>query len=256
MDWTELLFPRTCPACGGPIAAGQTLCAECERRVARNTSPYCPFCGVSAKDCRCAHVPRPYDHLVAPFYYEGAVRDTILRLKFGKKEEGARFLSAELRKEVEARFFGESFDIVTVVPMSRARYAERGFNQARVLAELLMADPPAPLSDAVADYGLLKKVRSGSGAMQHLLGAESRRENIRGSIRVGANRELSGKRVLLIDDIVTTGATAGECAAMLRMEGAASVSVAAAAVTRYTGAQADRSKEKEPGPLYKPAENR
>ena len=67
--------------------------------------------------------------------------------------------------------------------------------------------------------------------MQHLLGAEARRQNIRNSLRVGADRDLVGKRILLVDDIVTTGATVEECASILRLAGAERVCVAAAAVT-------------------------
>ena len=230
MKLIDLFFPPTCPGCGKVLEDGEAMCQKCASEARRNPAPHCAYCGVSLKDCNCTKHARPYDRIVAPFYYEGSVRETILRMKFGKKEEGARFLADELKKEIEARYFGEHFDLITVVPMSRARYAERGFNQARTIAELLMKEPPAPLKDAVADYGLLQK--SGSGEMQHLLGAEGRRQNIRGSVRAGKNRELEGKRVLLVDDIVTTGATAGECAAILRLHGAARVCIAAAAVTR------------------------
>lgn len=232
MAWTDLLFPKTCPCCGTPLKTGDTVCPDCRREVRRNESPYCPFCGVSVRDCACRKAPRPYDRMVAPFFYEGPVREAILRMKFGKKEEGARFLAEELKDAIDARFFGEPFDLVAVVPMSRERYAERGFNQARSLAEFVMKDPPEPLKNAAQDYGLLRK-KSGGGAMQHLLGAEGRRENIRNAVSVGKHRDLTGKRVLLFDDIVTTGATAGECAVLLRMAGAESVSVAAAAVTRF-----------------------
>lgn len=251
MNWTDLLFPRVCPCCGSPLSDGETVCAACAPGVHRNTSPHCPYCGVSERSCRCRKHPRPYDRIVAPFYYEDSIREAILRMKFGKREEIARFLAEELRWEIEARYFGETFDLVTTVPMSRARYAERGFNQARTIAELLMKEPPGPLTNARQDYGLLKN--RGSGQMQHLLGAEGRRQNIRDSVRLGPGRDIDGAKILLIDDIVTTGATAGECAAILRLEGAASVSVAAAAVTRYTGAQSARTKEKIAGTTIQPA---
>ena len=254
MNFDELFFPRTCPCCGGPLSGDAPVCPSCAGGVHRNPAPHCPYCGVSERSCTCRKQPRPYDRIVAPFFYEDSVRDAILRMKFGKREEGARFLAEELKKEVEARYFGESFDLITTVPMSRDRYAERGFNQARTIAELLMKDPPGPLREAVPDYGLLKKATSGQ--MQHLLGAEGRRQNIRGSVRVGRGRDLTGKRVLLVDDIVTTGATAGECAAILRLSGAARVCVAAASVTRYTGAQSARSKGNLPEGTIQTAEKR
>lgn len=233
MDWTDLLFPKTCPCCGGELPEGQSVCEDCAPKIRRNASPQCPYCGVSLRSCHCAKDPRAYDRIVAPFFYEGAIRDALLRLKFGKHEEVARYLAAELREAIDTRYFGESFDLLTVVPMSRGRYASRGFNQARTLAEFLMKDPPEPLQNTLADYGLLKK-RGNGGSMQHLLGAEGRRKNIRDAVSVGPNRPLEGKSVLLLDDIVTTGATAGECAAILRLAGAARVCVAAVAVTRFS----------------------
>ena len=232
MDWTDLLFPRTCPCCGGELREGQSVCDRCAPGVHRNTSPQCAYCGVSLRSCHCAKNPRAYDRIVAPFFYEGSIRDALLRMKFGKQEDVARYLASELREAIDARYFGEQFDLLTVVPMSRERYVSRGFNQARSLAEFLMKDPPEPLQDTLVDYGLLKKKNHG-GSMQHLLGAEGRRKNIRNAVSVGPNRPLEGRSVLLLDDIVTTGATVGECAAILRLAGASRVCVAAAAVTRF-----------------------
>ena len=233
MDWSDLLFPKNCPCCGGELPDGQTVCDGCAPKIRVNPSPHCPCCGVSLRSCRCAKNERAYDRIVAPFFYEGAIRDALLRLKFGKHEDVARYLASELREAIDARYFGESFDFLTVVPMSRTRYASRGFNQARTLAEFLMKDPPEPLRDTLVDYGLLKK-RERGGSMQHLLGAEGRRKNIRDAVSVGPNRPLEGKSVLLLDDIVTTGATVGECAAILRLAGASRVCVAAVAVTRFS----------------------
>lgn len=248
MRWSDLLFPRTCPCCGGELREGQEVCDRCASEIFYNKSPHCPHCGVNLRDCHCHGKPRPYDRIVAPYYYEGAVREAILRMKFGEEEEVARFLAKALKQEIEARYFGEEFDILTVVPMSRTRYVSRGFNQARSIAEFLMKDPPAPLQHTVVDYGLLKKSSKEGGGMQHLLGAAGRKQNIRDSVSVGRHRELQGKHVLLLDDIVTTGATTGECAAILRLSGAARVSVAAAAVTRY--------RESFPGKTIQPSSKR
>ena len=233
MAWADLLFPKTCPCCGGELREGQEVCGRCAPAIRYNPSPHCPCCGVSLRDCHCHQRPRAYDRVVAPFYYEGAVREAILRMKFGQREEVARFLAGALKKEIEARYFGREFDVLTVVPMSKERYVSRGFNQAKSIAEFLLKDPPTPLKGAVPDYGLLRKSSNEGGSMQHLLGAAGRKQNIRDSVTLGKHRELEGKQVLLLDDLVTTGATTSECAAILRLGGAAGVSVAAAAVTRY-----------------------
>lgn len=248
MQWTDLLFPQTCPCCGGELPDGQPVCDRCAPGVHVNTSPQCPYCGVSLRSCRCAKDERPYDRIVAPFFYEGSVREALIRMKFGKHEEVARYFASALREAIDTRYFGEHFDFLTVVPMSRDRYASRGFNQARTLAEFLMKDPPEPLEGTLVDYGLLKK-RAGGGSMQHLLGAEGRRKNIRNAVSVGPNRPLEGKSVLLLDDIVTTGATVGECAALLRLSGASRVCVAAAAVTRFHEKIAGNTIQEERKPL-------
>ena len=151
MDWTDLLFPKTCPCCGGELREGQTVCDHCAPGIHVNPSPQCPYCGVSLRSCHCAKNPRSYDRIVAPFFYEGSIREALLRMKFGKHEDVARYLASELREAIDARYFGETFDLLTVVPMSRDRYASRGFNQARTLAEFLMKDPPEPLQDTFVD---------------------------------------------------------------------------------------------------------
>lgn len=237
----DLLYPERCPGCGVYLEAGKDLCPSCKARVAFNESPHCPCCGVSEKDCRCRKNDRAYDRIVAPFFYEGPVREAVLSLKFGKREENARFLGYALAEAVDARYFGESFDVITAVPLTGEKLSERGYNQARSIGTFLMQKLPEPLVHAEPDWNLLKK--KGTDSAQHFLGAEARRKNIRNSLRVSSGRTLAGKRILLVDDIVTTGATVEECAAILKLNGATRVCVAAAAVTRNTGAQYEKTKE-------------
>ena len=129
MHWTDLLFPPTCPCCGGELPDGQAVCDKCVPGIHRNASPQCPYCGVSLRSCHCAKDPRPYDRIVAPFFYEGTVRDALIRMKFGKHEEVARYLASELREAIDARYFGEPFDYLTVVPMSRGGLTRPGLSR-------------------------------------------------------------------------------------------------------------------------------
>ena len=114
--------------------------------------------------------------------------------------------------------------------MKRA-FAQHGMQ----LDEDLIVFDADDLENSHHAIGALLKKKNSHGSMQHLLGAEGRRKNIRDAVSVGPNRPLEGKSVLLLDDIVTTGATVGECATILRLAGASRVCVAAAAVTRFPG---------------------
>lgn len=234
-NWWSVLYPATCVCCGEPADPDRLVCPACAETFLRITPPFCPFCGVSLCDCRCRKRPHAYERVVAPYYYEGRVRDAILHMKFRGREDAAIPLAAAMQQVVEAQYFDIPFDLITCVPMSRDSYARRGFNQAEALARRIHPDPVSGHPEPVFDGGLLTK-KSGE-QMQHFLGAEARRQNIRGALRLGNGRSVAGKTILLVDDIVTTGATAGECAGILRLHGAKAVYVATAALTRNTGPQ-------------------
>ncbi len=236
MQIRGLIFPRKCVCCGKYIAADmmsvyRDVCIPCAERVTRVKPPYCPRCLRGKDSCRCyKQRPFAFDALAAPFYYEGAIRDAIMRMKFDGKESVARFLGRELGAEVETRYFGVPIDVVTCVPTSAASLAERGFNQSRSIAENLgLSSEIFPF--IVPDFTLLKK--QDATDLQHRLGARGRQRNISGSFEVAKNRDIANKTILLVDDIMTTGATADECARVLKFAGARNVLLATAALTRY-----------------------
>lgn len=226
-----VLYPPRCLCCGTPVEYGRRICIACESRLKRIGAPYCVFCGTSLKDCTCAKKPHAYVMAAAPFYYEAGVRDILLQLKYGGKEDGAKFLAEEMGKELRSRFFGVRFDILTCVPTSMDRIVSRGYNQARSLAEQLREDPGSGfLVGASRDFSLLSK--RPTRQMQHFLGASGRRANIQNAFCLHNGRDVRGKTILLIDDIVTTGATVQECATVLKLQGASEVYVGCAAITR------------------------
>lgn len=236
MQIKNLLFPVRCACCGAYLTSATVseypeVCIGCAKDIVRVKPPYCPWCLRGKDSCRCYNQrPFAFDGLVSPFYYEGAIRNAIMRMKFNKKEGIARFLGRELGAEVKARYFGYPFDILTCVPASDTSLSERGFNQSRSIAENLgLSVDDFPF--ASPDYNLLLK-RS-SGAAQHLLGAGGRLKNIEGTLELNRGRDVVGKTVLLVDDVATTGATAGECARVLKFAGADKVLLATAALTRY-----------------------
>ena len=161
---------------------------------------------------------------IAPFYYEKNVRESLHRFKFsyctGYARAYAPYLADLIREE-----FGDSFDVLTWVPISRKRLKKRGYDQAKLLAQkvgkLLGVRP----------VRTLRKVRN--TAPQSLTGsAEKRRANIAGAYRVWKPERFAGKQILIIDDIFTTGSTVSECARTLGKAGADQILCATVARSR------------------------
>lgn len=195
-------------------------CALCRRFLTEKETGVCRFC---RKKYEGTSVRRELEHVsfcVAPFRYEGQVRESILRYKFhGLTAYGAAYADF-LAKCIDES--GISCDSITWVPLSRRRLRSRGYDQARILAEATAERLGLPCE------GLLEK-RVDTRPQSGMGDAGRRRENAKGVYACCAPEKVAGKRVLLIDDIVTTGATLSECALTLKKAGCAEVWAAAAA---------------------------
>lgn len=205
----DLLFPPRCPFCRSLLRDGETaLCASCRREL--------PWAVGTAQCQSFSHIRR----CVSPLYYDGLVRRSLLRYKFR-----GYALYAKKYSEILANCIDEnqvSCDIITWVPLSEKRLRARGYDQARLLAEGIgerRGLPCARLLIKTADNP--PQSATGSG--------EKRRKNVAGVYAAADPALAAGKRVLLVDDIVTTGATLNECARVLRAAGAAEVCAAALA---------------------------
>lgn len=207
----DLLYPPRCAFCRRIVsAADRRICPDCARAL--------PFAGARGE--------RHGDFFslcCAPLLYEGAVRESLLRYKFqdcpGYAAAYAPLLAACIRERLDGRW-----DMLSWVPLSRRRLRERGYDQARLLAEAVAAE-----LGVTAVPTLVKTVDT---ARQSATGSrEKRAANISGAYRAADPARIAGRRVLLIDDIVTTGATLSECARSLRAAGAAEVLCAAVATS-------------------------
>lgn len=199
----DFFMPALCAACGG---TGGVLCCRCAASIATGEALVIGSRGGV-----------PPTLALGP--YEGALRDTILALKF----RGARCAGAQLGKWIAQRIFWP-FELVIPVPLHAQRLRERGYNQAALIARSVAAASKVRyLEEAIT--------RRRSTVPQSSLGLVERRENVEGAFgafhRVGAVR---GYRVLVVDDVVTTGATVAACASVLRAAGARCVYVACAAI--------------------------
>lgn len=199
--------------------------------------PKCPFCGKvldrpgTCKKCR-AVLPRTGEGdvlrrlddgllCIAPLCYEGCVRDALLQLKFHGCASNAVPLGAYIGRCVDEYYSGK-FDVVTWTPVSRKRYKKRGYDQAELLAR------SACLRWGMKPVRLVWKVKD-NPAQSSLKSATRRQFNVQGVYKASA--EARGQRILLIDDICTTGSTLTACAQTLLDAGAERVLCASAAVT-------------------------
>src|SRR5438094_1567453 len=225
----SLLYPSVC-MCGGSIRAGEYLCNQCEAKAVRILPPFChkcsePFEGAitSAFTCaNCAHRTIHFDAAVAAYRGRGIVREIIHEFKYGRqihlRHLVARWLHAALDDE---RLRGSQFAIMVPVPLHATRLRERGFNQASLLAALLSAQT------SISSKPVLERIRYTT--TQTALDRSERMENLHNAFRLRKNADVRGLRVLLIDDVLTTGSTLSECARVLKRAGALSVLAATAA---------------------------
>ena len=197
----DLLFPPKCPFCR-KILTRPGICDDCAADL--------PW--VDDRDA--FRVIRGL-YCAAPLQYAGAARRAILRFKFGGHTAAARAFGATLSACAAERYPG-MFDAVTWAPISRERRRQRGYNQSELLARA------ACRTWATRPEALLVKTRD-NPPQSGLRDASARWANVAGVYRPAPNAHLRGKRVLLIDDICTTGATLCECAQCLRDGGAAEV---------------------------------
>ena len=178
--------------------------------------------GTDRRCALCLSDPPPFRRARALFVYEGGVPGLVLRLKYSR----AFWLAPALGRAMAAAAWAEGIrdaDVVVPVPLTARRMCRRGYNQSALLGRAA-----ARALGIGFEAGALRRVRDPGPQDHH--GRQARRSRVRGCFAVRLADRVRGRRVLLIDDVVTTGATAGECARVLLAAGAASVEVMACAM--------------------------
>lgn len=214
----EWWVPRACVLCAGDTR-GRDLCAWC-RQVLPRIVEGCRGCGVpvaSGDLCAgCLERPPPFDRVCIPYRYEPPVSSLVLRLKFRHRLEIAPSLGALLLDSVR-RLPAATPDVIVPVPLHPARLRRRGFNQSLEIARPLAKDLSLPLAPA-----LVKRSRD-TAAQSSLGDPVARRRNVRGAFEVDVRRSAGIRHAAIVDDVVTTGATAAEIARTLKRAGIARV---------------------------------
>ena len=212
LHWlTQLLFPPKCVLCGKLLEDGeQDLCRGC-----RIDAPEYP-----AGKRKLQFL----DSFTAVWYYEGNVRSSLLRFKFYNARSYAdsygRLLAMKLYRE-----YPDGFDLITWIPISSRRKFQRGYDQCELLAQAVARELE------MVPVATLKKVRN-NRQQSRIKDHSHRRANVLGVYRVLDPDAVRDKRILILDDILTTGATAGEAARILLTAGASEVHCAAVAAAR------------------------
>jgi predicted amidophosphoribosyltransferase len=208
----DVLFPRRCAACG---AGAWPFCDACRSAAVPLAPPWCVRCGAPQTADHCSDCPpEPITSARAPFLFTGPVRQAVHRLKFA----GRRDVAPALAAAIGALGPAPTVEAATWVPLARRRLAERGFDQARALAGPVARGFGLPL------VRLLRRTEAG-GPQARRSGLERRAAMPGAFLAIGPPPE----RVLLIDDVLTTGATAAACAEALMASGAREVHLLVAA---------------------------
>ncbi len=220
----DLVLPPRCPACREIVADDGRFCAPCWGQLRFLTAPWCAVCGDpfdhdrgDGAQCGACLLKRPrYRTARAALAYEGAARTVLLGFKHGDRQHLARVMAPQLAR-VGANVLGAEALLVPV-PLHRSRLWSRGFNQAALLARAVGKRTQTPLAvDAL--------VRVKSTLLSRGLGRRARARNVQGAFRVARREQVRGRRIVLVDDVFTTGATVEACARVLLRAGAASVDV-------------------------------
>lgn len=236
----DIIYPPRCSLCRlffrankEPVSSHH-VCSDCLDDLVAIAPPMCSVCGFPfatplGHDHLCENCLRTmpwYDQVRVPYFYSGLIREAIQRLKYGSETHLASSLGALLSSFARERIPNPRDCVIVPVPLHRRRLRERGFNQSVLLAKVLSSHLEIRL-----DY--LSLIRKRDTKAQTGLGKEERRKNVRDAFSVICPEIVEGQRIVLVDDVFTTGHTLNECAKTLKKSGALAVTCFTVARTRF-----------------------
>jgi ComF family protein len=223
-DAAAIFLPVKCLCCGE--SGGMIVCEECERKTITVSPPYCGLCGRPlppgvrfADDCSECRSGTPLDSCRSPFVYAPPVDELVKQFKFnGNYAAGDYLLKAALeRAQTDRELFAlfPECDAIVPVPLHPIRRIRRGFNQSEHIARGFSRLWGIPISKTLA--------RRRNTPPQSKLSKQERMRNVSGAFALRKSSDARGKKVILVDDVMTTGSTMKECARILKEGGAAEV---------------------------------
>ncbi len=210
-----LFFPNRCAVCNRVVDSSIRYCCDCEEKLHRVPPYIAEICSFTGNNLMRTSQKAAFDGYAAPFFHEAGGRELIYNFKFHNRSELKEVLADEMADSFRKYLSEHSFDFICGVPFTFSGKLRRGYDQVDLLCRELSKRLSIPYER------LLKQVRRKKP--QHTLRAHGRFLNVKGiyALRKGVN--IKEKTILLVDDIITTGATVNECARVLKRNGAKAV---------------------------------
>ncbi len=220
--FVDLVFPQVCPLCRQP-AETDRICSDCAKDFETISNPLCTICGApfeteSDNDHPCGACIKDspsFDRAASLYYYKNSLADAIRRLKYSRKGTLAAPLAALM---AEHPLLLEDYDFIAPVPLHVRRLRERGFNQSGLLAAHIGKASKIEVNPFILERPIPTLPQAGMKSRERTI-------NVRGAFSIRKGISMKGKRILLIDDVYTTGATSRECARTLKKGGAEKVNI-------------------------------
>ncbi|PIQ89831.1 MAG: hypothetical protein COV72_01320 [Candidatus Omnitrophica bacterium CG11_big_fil_rev_8_21_14_0_20_42_13] len=222
-NFINIIYPALCPICKNQLIEKKgIICHSCFNAIERNVPPFCKRCGRHLQRARCGHCQKytlHFQRAFSPCCYRGKAAEIIHLFKYRRKMKLIYTISRIMHNFINIfRIPVQNFNMMAAIPLHPAKLREREFNQAELIAENISGAFNIPLSS----NNLIKICNRNT---QTKLGFQERFLNMNGVFEIKNKKEITGKNILLIDDVLTTGATCSEASRILKEAGAKNVSV-------------------------------
>ncbi|WP_341875782.1 ComF family protein [Defluviitalea saccharophila] len=218
----DLVYPPRCIFCTSiiPIQEERGICKACKSALPFVEGKVCEKCGKPIQDSKerttcfdCVKNTPVYDRGWAVFIYEGMVKEAIYRFKYGGHKEYAKYLGKFMADKIKDQVLEEGFDLIIPIPIHKNRKRKRGYNQAEELAKEISKALNIPMDASILTRVKETRPQSGLSIMQ-------RQNNLKKAFKLADSINLDQMKILLVDDIYTTGTTINYCTTLLKKRGA------------------------------------